>query len=98
MVWWCLSDYNVFCVEEEIVFSFFLGVFMFFYDCVDLSMVVNDEFDVMQDVQVMLDVEDVLDDDVLLIVILEFIGDDDDDGGQIESEGFGIFCNFVEVE
>jgi ubiquitin carboxyl-terminal hydrolase 1 len=98
MVWWRLSDHNVSRVEEETVLSLSPGVFMLFYDCVDPSMVVNDEFDVMQDAQVTLDAEDALDDDVLPIATPELTGDDDDDGGQTESEGPGTPRNPAEAE
>lgn len=43
MDWWRLSDHNVSQVSEDAVLNLSPGVFMLFYDCVDPSMVMNDE-------------------------------------------------------
>ncbi|KAL4722731.1 ubiquitin-specific protease ubp1 [Fusarium chlamydosporum] len=43
MDWWRLSDHNVSQVSEDTVLNLSPGVFMLFYDCVDPSMVMNDE-------------------------------------------------------
>ncbi|EKJ75620.1 hypothetical protein NXS19_009921 [Fusarium pseudograminearum] len=57
MDWWRLSDHNVSQVSEDVVLSLSPGVFMLFYDCVDPSMVMNDEDDVnMQDANEVADV------------------------------------------
>ncbi|RGP72990.1 hypothetical protein FSPOR_2366 [Fusarium sporotrichioides] len=58
MDWWRLSDHNVSRVSEDVVLSLSPGVFMLFYDCVDPSMVMNDEDDVnMQDADEVMDVD-----------------------------------------
>ncbi|KAM0357307.1 hypothetical protein HYE67_004266 [Fusarium culmorum] len=58
MDWWRLSDHNVSQVSEDVVLSLSPGVFMLFYDCVDPSMVMNDEDDVnMQDANEVADVD-----------------------------------------
>lgn len=97
MLWWRLSDHNVSRVEEDTVLSLSPGVFMLFYDCVDPSMVVNDDFDPMQDAQPTMDPGSVLEEDVLPIATPELTGDDDD-GLQTESEGPRTPRNPVEVE
>jgi ubiquitin carboxyl-terminal hydrolase 1 len=57
MDWWRLSDHNVSQVSEDTVLSLSPGVFMLFYDCVDPSMVMNDEDAVsMQDADEVTDV------------------------------------------
>ena len=58
MDWWRLSDHNVSQVSEDAVLNLSPGVFMLFYDCVDPSMVMNDEDDVsMQDAVDVTDVD-----------------------------------------
>ncbi|OBS21901.1 hypothetical protein FPOA_08238 [Fusarium poae] len=58
MDWWRLSDHNVSQVSEDVVLSLSPGVFMLFYDCVDPSMVMNDEDDInMQDAHEVTDVD-----------------------------------------
>ncbi|CEI69625.1 hypothetical protein FVEN_g7136 [Fusarium venenatum] len=58
MDWWRLSDHNVSQVSEDVVLSLSPGVFMLFYDCVDPSMVMNDEDDgSMQDAHEATDVD-----------------------------------------
>ncbi|GKT98994.1 ubiquitin hydrolase [Fusarium langsethiae] len=58
MDWWRLSDHNVSRVSEDVVLSLSPGVFMLFYDCVDPSMVMNDEDDInMQDADEVMDVD-----------------------------------------
>ncbi|KAL6913993.1 hypothetical protein FSST1_011753 [Fusarium sambucinum] len=58
MDWWRLSDHNVSQVSEDVVLSLSPGVFMLFYDCVDPSMIMNDEDDGnMQDAHEVTDVD-----------------------------------------
>ncbi|KAH8177255.1 ubiquitin carboxyl-terminal hydrolase domain-containing protein [Sarocladium implicatum] len=87
MSWWRLSDHNVSRVEEDTVLSLSPGVFMLFYDCVDPSMVVNDDADIMQDAQAEINASSTLEDD-LPVATPELTGDDDD-GVQTPSEGPG---------
>lgn len=49
--WWRLSDHNVSQVSEDVVMSLAPGVFMLFYECVDPSMVLQNETDSMEDAQ-----------------------------------------------
>ncbi|KLP01453.1 related to ubiquitin-specific proteinase UBP1 [Fusarium fujikuroi] len=49
MDWWRLSDHNVSKVSEDVVLTLSPGVFMLFYDCVDSTMVMNDQDERMQD-------------------------------------------------
>jgi ubiquitin carboxyl-terminal hydrolase 1 len=88
MVWWRLSDHNVSRVDEETILSLSSGVFMLFYDCVDPSMVVNEDFDVMEDAQTTLSPAPILD-GALPIATPELTGDGGEDGGHTESEGPG---------
>lgn len=94
MSWWRLSDHNVSRVEEETVLSLSPGVFMLFYDCVDPSMVVNEDIEPMQDAEAELGVTDALDEE-LPVATPELTGDDDD-GAQTESDGPGTPRNPVE--
>ncbi|KAM0505704.1 hypothetical protein ACHAP8_001936 [Fusarium lateritium] len=58
MDWWRLSDHNVSQISEDVVLSLSPGVFMLFYDCVDPSMIMNDEDDGnMQDAHEVTDVD-----------------------------------------
>jgi ubiquitin carboxyl-terminal hydrolase 1 len=43
MDWWRLSDHNVSRVDEETISSLAPGVFMLFYDCIDPTMVLQEE-------------------------------------------------------